>query len=213
MTVDLEAMVKWRKDNETKVINHRQKKDLNDAERWIKKRNRPEFLADTNVYGHIGKNGEPEDVLMRLLKKNPLLHHCSVCLGEISLGIANTRDAAKRIDYLKYYATIFKDIPEERLYTLDQEIWIKAGIIAGKLARRQNLQKHQRKELLNDALIFLTAAKHGIPVLTSDRNDYDLIQQLDPDGGFVFYEVTAQSLATPEQQRAPAFVAQAGDQG
>jgi hypothetical protein len=55
------------------------------------------------------------------------------------------------------------------------------------LARTQGFQRHQRKECLNDALIFLTAAKAGLPVLTADRDQFDLIQQLAPAGQFVHY--------------------------
>jgi hypothetical protein len=42
-------------------------------------------------------------------------------------------------------------------------------------------------ECLNDALIFLTAAKAGIPVLTANRDEFDLIQQLAPAGRFIHY--------------------------
>jgi len=42
-------------------------------------------------------------------------------------------------------------------------------------------------ELLNDALILLTAAKAGLAVLTSDRDHYDLLQQLCPEARFIAY--------------------------
>ncbi len=60
-----------------------------------------------------------------------------------------------------------------------------AGVIAGTLARTQRFQPHQRKECLKDALIFLTAAKAGIPVLTANRDEFDLIQQIAPEGDFI----------------------------
>jgi hypothetical protein len=47
------------------------------------------------------------------------------------------------------------------------------------------IQPYQRKECLNDALIFLTAAKAGIPVLTANRDEFDVIQQLAPAGQFI----------------------------
>jgi hypothetical protein len=40
---------------------------------------------------------------------------------------------------------------------------------------------------LNDVLIFLTAAKAGVPVLTANRDEFDLVQQLAPTGRFVHY--------------------------
>ncbi len=69
----------------------------------------------------------------------------------------------------------------------DTEIWMDAGVVAGTLARTQRFQPHQRKNCLNDALIFLTAAKSGFPVLTANRTDFDLIQQLAPDGRFIHH--------------------------
>jgi hypothetical protein len=39
----------------------------------------------------------------------------------------------------------------------------------------QRLQPHQKNDLLNDALIFLTAARHGVPVLTENRRHFGLI--------------------------------------
>ena len=60
-------------------------------------------------------------------------------------------------------------------------------MIAGIQVRTQGFQPHQRKACLNDALIFLTAARAGMPVLTSNRDEFDLIQQLAPEGRFVHY--------------------------
>jgi predicted nucleic acid-binding protein len=71
--------------------------------------------------------------------------------------------------------------------TPDADVWADAGVIAGTLARSQRFQPHQRKECLNDSLIFLTAAKAGIPVLTANRNEFDLIQRIAPEGRFVHY--------------------------
>jgi hypothetical protein len=59
------------------------------------------------------------------------------------------------------------------------------------LARTQGFQPHQRKEMLNDALIFLTAARAGLPLLTSNRADFDLLQQLAPEGRFYHCEAGA----------------------
>jgi hypothetical protein len=60
-------------------------------------------------------------------------------------------------------------------------------VIAGALARMQGFQKHQRKECLNDALIYLSAAKAGLPVLTANRDEFDIIQQIAPEGWFIHF--------------------------
>lgn len=86
-----------------------------------------------------------------------------------------------------HYEGLIEAVPSTRLLTPDRHIWNDAGMLAGILARTQGLQRHQRKEYLNDALILLTAAKAGLPVLTADRVGFDLLQQLAPEGRFVHY--------------------------
>ncbi len=78
-------------------------------------------------------------------------------------------------------------MPPTRLLTPEAQIWADAGSIAGLLARTQHFQRHQRKQCLNDALILLSAAKAGLAVLTSNRGEFDLIQQIAPEVRFVFY--------------------------
>jgi hypothetical protein len=94
-------------------------------------------------------------------------------------------------------AALIAHITETRLLTPDTEIWAEAGVIAGTLARCQGYQRHQRKECLNDALIYLTAAKAGLPVLTANRDALDLIQQRVPSGRFIHFQ-------KGNQRRAPA---------
>jgi hypothetical protein len=41
--------------------------------------------------------------------------------------------------------------------------------------------------LMNDALLFVTARRHGCTVLTRNFGDFDFLQQLDPAGRVLFY--------------------------
>jgi predicted nucleic acid-binding protein len=111
--------------------------------------------------------------------------HCTVCLGEIAVGLAN-RDvtAATWPSERKFWQTLFNALPRNRTHVPDADTWSAAGIVAGTLARLQGFQPHQRKDALNDALIYLTAIKQGIPVLTDNHTDFDLLQQLVPSGRF-----------------------------
>jgi len=52
--------------------------------------------------------------------------------------------------------------------------------------RSQNFLANQRKELLNDAFIYVCAAKGGLPGLAND-DDFDLLQQVRPQGLVIFY--------------------------
>ncbi len=146
----------------------------------------PVLLLDTNVY--INRAAGRLATALRDVIDSALLFHCSVALAELAVGVANANPSrAGWVAGYEHYSALFAAIPASRLMTPDADIWADAGLIAGILARTQRFQPHQRKECLNDALIFLTAAKAGIPVLTANRNEFDLIQQIAPEGRFVHY--------------------------
>ena len=77
--------------------------------------------------------------------------------------------------------------PSYRTLATDSEIWREAGILSGTLARLQGYKSDQRRRVLNDALLFATARKHGCSVLTRNVLDFDFLQQLDPSGKVLFY--------------------------
>jgi predicted nucleic acid-binding protein len=142
------------------------------------------LLLDTNVY--INRAAGRLAPHIRAAIDQALLFHCSVALAELAVGVANADPARPGWSAMQsHYAELFADIPASRLVTPDAQVWTDAGVIAGTLARTQGFQPYQRKECLNDALIFLTAAKAGIPVLTANRDEFDLIQQIAPEGQFI----------------------------
>ena len=144
------------------------------------------LVADTNVYINDAAGRLPTEA--ESLLDRALLFHCSVCLAEIAVGVANGDPAHPRWTAARdHYAELIAAIPPTRLLTPDADVWADAGIIAGTLSRIQGYQTHQRKECLNDALILLTAAKAGLPVLTANRDEFDLLQQLAPEAQFIHY--------------------------
>jgi len=143
-------------------------------------------MLDTNVYIHSAAKTLPPAIAW--LAHQNRLYHCSVCLGELLTGVANADPSQPGWTTLRnHYVSELASLPQNRILTPDAAIWAEASLIAGILARCQNFQRHQRKEALNDALIFLAAAKAGIPVLTADREDFDLIQQIAPIGRFIYF--------------------------
>ena len=63
------------------------------------------------------------------------------------------------------------------------------GILAGPLVRVQQYGKAEQRKILNDALIFLSAAKAGLTVLTRNISGFDLLRQLSPHGKVLFYDL------------------------
>jgi predicted nucleic acid-binding protein len=144
------------------------------------------LVPDTNVYIRNMSGGLPAAV--EALLDNALLWHSSVCIAEITAGIAHYNPAASNWRPMRrQYGILLGSIPGTRLLAPDSETWHLAGVISGTLARTQGFQPHQRRACLNDALIYLTAAQKGLPVLTANRVDFDLIQQIAPGGTFMHF--------------------------
>jgi len=77
----------------------------------------------------------------------------------------------------------------QRIVNPDRETWREAGIVAGLLARLQQYGKAEQRRVLNDALLFFSASRAGLTVLTRNVSDFDLLQQLVPSGQVIFYDI------------------------
>ena len=144
------------------------------------------LVPDTNVYIRNMSGTLPTGV--EDLLDSALRWHCSVCIAEIAAGIAHYDPTAagwRRVR--RQYGILLRSIPDTRLLVPDAETWHLAGMISGTLARTQGYQPHHRKECLNDALIYLTAAKRGLPVVSANRVEFDMIQQIPPGGTFLHF--------------------------
>lgn len=147
----------------------------------------PKLLLDTTVYIDTLQGVQPEEVDLALRSGD--LWHSTVTEAELASlsGLLdpkrpNTQNVVAQV------AAIIEMRPVHRILNPDREVWREAGILAGLLARLQHFGKDERHKALNDALIFLTAMKHGCTVLTRNISDFDLLSQLLPNGYALFYE-------------------------
>lgn len=147
----------------------------------------PKLLYDTTVYIDILQDRFPKEGDLVLRASDAW--HCTVTEAELVAPIGfldpnhpDTEAAVKQI-----IATVEK-IPAHRTLQPDREIWLEAAILSGVLARLQNYDENNRKRVLNDALLFSTARKHGLTVLTRNIIDFDFLQQVEPTGRVLFYE-------------------------
>lgn len=185
LSIDLDALIRrWKPDRQIAQLRARPAAQLVSAALAAGWR---AFVLDTTVYVH-NLAGTLDPAVADLLDR-ALLWHSAVCLGEITVGIGNYSPAAPEWRVMKAgYAELLRAIPASRILTPDDGVWRSAGIIAGTLARIQGFGRAQRKEMLNDVLIYLSATKAGLPVLTANREDFDLIQQVAGSGVFVYYD-------------------------
>lgn len=137
-------------------------------------------MLDTNVY-ILQLAGRLPPAVSALVEA-ATLHHCTVCLAEIAVGLA-CRDvcAPGWRREMGAWARVFGSMAPRRVHAPDTEAATAAGLLAGTLARVGGYGAPRRKDALNDALVFATALKAGLPVLTENRADFDRLQQLVPE--------------------------------
>ena len=146
----------------------------------------PKLLLDTTVYIDALQGRLPDSIEVAL--RTGSLWHSSVTEAELA-ALAGLLDPAHpdRANTIAQVAASIDQRPSHRILTPDRDMWREAGILAGLLARLQRYGKNEQRKALNDALIFLTAAKNGCVVLTRNLSEFDLLMQLDPRGQAVFY--------------------------
>lgn len=146
------------------------------------------FLYDTTVYVDILQGRFPEGG--ELLLRAADAWHSTVAENELSstCGVLDPRHPDTRA-VIRQITGVVNRISQYRSLAPDRQAWHEAGILAGILARIQGRSRSDRRQILNDALIFATARKYGHTVLTRNIADFDLLQQLDPSGRVMFYRV------------------------
>jgi predicted nucleic acid-binding protein len=137
----------------------------------------PQLLLDTTVYVDALQGTLPPEVAVALQVAR--LWHSTVTEAELA-ALAGVLDPehAETAKVISQVAASIDRRPQHRVLVPD---------LAGLLARLQSYGKSERRRAMNDALIFLSAAKHGCDVLTRNTTDFDLLMQVAPWGRAMFY--------------------------
>lgn len=147
------------------------------------------FLYDTTVYIDILQGRFPATAGTILRAADAW--HSTVAQNELASACALLNPAhAETRNVVRQITTAIDRMPPHRTISPDREVWLAAGILTGTIARLQGITGAERRRILNDALIFATARKHGHTVLTRNIGDFDFLQQLDPPGRVVFYRLS-----------------------
>lgn len=160
----------------------------------------PKLLLDTTVYIDELQGALPPKVEIAL--RLTAVWHSTVTESELIAltGLLDPNHSNTRIAVQQVTASIERR-PAHRIINPDREVWREAGILVSLLARLQNYGKPERRRAMNDALLFLSAAKHGCTVLTRNISDFDLLMQLAPYGKSVFYwRMPITSRSEPERK-------------
>jgi predicted nucleic acid-binding protein len=146
------------------------------------------LLYDTTVYIDVLRDKFPMtgDLMLRAVEA----WHSPVTEAELisAAGLLEPHNPRTR-PVIDKIATVIDQRPAQRTIVPDVVVWREASILSGILARLQGCDKAQRRRLMNDALLFVTAKRHGCTLLTRNIADFDFLQQLDPSGRVLFYHV------------------------
>jgi len=149
-------------------------------------RRRAGLLLDTTVYVDVLR-GRGDALLAAALRACDLWHS-AVALGELARGLG-ADDPARRgyRDDQRLTTALVARVPDHKVLEPDRATFELAGIASGVLKRVLGLDRSALARHGNDALLFFTARKHGLAVLTRNARDFDLLQQLEPQGKILVY--------------------------
>ena len=122
-------------------------------------------ILDTTIYIGHWERGLYEEALAAV-RKAYIIRHSAVVLSELRRG-ARTRDAQRLVDALYRLARI--------RWEPTAEDWLEAGDVIRKVGDAQSWDKNKRRDFQNDALIALTARRHGATVVTANHADFELL--------------------------------------
>ena len=125
----------------------------------------PWAILDTTVYiGHWEQRLYEE--ALTAVRKAYVVRHSAVVLSELRRG-ARTQDAQRLVDALYRLARI--------QWEPTAADWWEAGRLIRRIGDAQSWDTSKRRDFQDDALIALTARRHGATVVTANRADFDLL--------------------------------------
>lgn len=186
LSTDIRASLRrYKPEKRREPLRRRPDEELNFIQSSVKP---GKLLYDTTVYIDILQDRFPRmgDFMLATAEAwhSPVTEaELTVVAGLLDPAHPNTRKTIEAI------VVVLNQCAIHRTIVPDEVVWREAGILSGILARLQGYDKGQRRRLMNDALLFVTARRYGCTVLTRNVGDFDFLQQLDPAGRVLFYRV------------------------
>jgi hypothetical protein len=169
------------------------------------------LLFDTTIYLDRGRRRLPAAIRALIASRQHLIYNCGVACAEmaISIGLLDPTDprTAGTIAAIRAH---LDHIETDKVVVPSPAAWTEAALLAGILARTQGLarakrvltpdqaccQEGRRRELLLDALLFLTAIEQGMLLISGNIKHMDLLLQLRPASNVLLYRAV-QAWAEP----------------
>jgi predicted nucleic acid-binding protein len=123
-------------------------------------------ILDTSVNVDHWKRGLYQDTLENL-RRAYIIRHSAVVLSELRRG-ARGREAERLV------AALF-DLATAR-WEPSVANWLDAGRLVRNIGDKKTWDINKRRDFQNDALIALTARRHGATVVTANSSDFELLR-------------------------------------
>ena len=124
-------------------------------------------IIDTSVYIDHWERGLHDEALIAV-RKAFIVRQSSIVLSELRRG-ARTPEAQALVNTLFRLARI--------QWAPTAADWWEAGLVIRQIGDAQRWDPHKRQAFQNDALIALTARRHGASIVTANRSDFDLLRK------------------------------------
>jgi hypothetical protein len=163
------------------------------------------LLLDMMVYLDRSAGKLPRSIRELIAARQHLVYHCGVVCAElaISIGILNPADP-RTPETIAAIQAHLDHMDQARSVSPSAAAWTEAALLAGTLARTQGLavaksmlnadqeccQRGRRRELLLDALLYVTAIEQGMLLISANLRHMDLLLQLRPSGNLLLYRPT-----------------------
>jgi predicted nucleic acid-binding protein len=123
-------------------------------------------ILDTNIYIDHWERGLYQETLENL-RRAYIIRHSAVVLSELRRG-ARDRDAQRLVARLFALATV--------RWEPSVADWWEAGRLVRIIGDKRDWDINKRREFQNDALIALTARRHGATIVTTNLPDFELLR-------------------------------------
>ena len=160
------------------------------------------LLLDTTAYLDRSAGRLPRPILDLVSTRQRLVYTSATTCAElaISTGLLDPSDRRTPVAVASIRAQL-DQVPLDRIVSPGPASWPEAAVLAGILARTQGLavskreltpdqeccQRGRRRELLLDALLYLTAIEHGMLLVSGNVRHMDLLMQVKPSRRVLLY--------------------------
>ena len=125
----------------------------------------PWAILDTNVYIGHWEGGRCDETLTQV-RRAFIVRQSAIVLSELRRG-ARTRAAKMLVEKLLERAPV--------VWAPQTSDWWEAGRLIRELGDARSWDRSKRRDFQNDALIALTARRHGATIVTANRAEFELL--------------------------------------